>query len=121
VVFPPSPGEHRLVLQRRGYEPFKVAVSLKEGDVHRVAPEWKSSFAASNPDPSLAVSEPVPVGFEGWTQRFDAALRRAEQTNKDVLEALVGSDWDETTVRMARSVYPEAAIHHRPRSNWNWW
>jgi S1-C subfamily serine protease len=114
VAYLLPPGDHRLLLQRRGYEPIEVSLSLRPGDVHHYAPQWKrATLAATSPASGGNSGEPVPVGYEGWTQRYDAALRRAAQEKKDVLVAFVGSDWNAPSVRMARQIFPDAEFHRR--------
>ncbi len=112
VAYTLSPGDHRVVLQRRGFEPVELAVSLQAGEVARRTPEWKkATFAATVGRGATTTNEPTPVGFEGWTQRYDAALGRAAQEKKDVLMALVGSDWNDPTQHLAEQVFPDAQFH----------
>src|SRR5690606_27911863 len=93
-------------------EPVEMSVSLKPGEVARRTPHWiKASLASGFGGAPAVVNEPVPAGFEGWTQRFDPALRRAAAEKKDVLMALVGSDWSEPTQHLAQNIFPDVEFH----------
>jgi hypothetical protein len=102
-----APGAHRLVIQRRGFEPIEEAVTLAAGESERFAPQWQASAiavatppvgpattAATNTTSSVsapststpgstdfpvgtAIESLAPQGFEGWLQNFDLAKRQA--------------------------------------------
>lgn len=115
AAFALPPGEHRLRLQRRGFAPVEVSLSLQPGEMRRFAPEWTRPGEAAPGATSLVsgVAEPVPPGFEGWTQRYDAALSQAAREKKDVLVALIGSDWNSDTRALAAAVFPDRRLHQR--------
>ncbi len=115
LVFHLASGKHQVWLQRRGYEPIETSFSLAPGEVHRYVPAWKKLSSSVNERFTAAVADPTPPGFEGWTQRFNAALEQAEEERKDVLIAFVGSDWNESSMALARQVFPDAEFHRRAK------
>ena len=115
--YPLSSGNHRVILQRRGFDQVEVVVSLKQGDTHTFAPDWQRSFAAATPTPTphtnFTAPTPVanppaaigPAGFINWGQNFDRAQRDAKASGKDILLMFAGSDWEPTTQRLTNGVF----------------
>jgi predicted Zn finger-like uncharacterized protein len=102
IQFGLAAGDHRVVLQRRGYEQIEVAFSLKSGDKHTYTPEWQKSFLASAAE---NVAAPAPVGFAGWGQNLAVAEHSAKPKNREILLVFAGSDWEATTRELAERVF----------------
>jgi S1-C subfamily serine protease len=120
IKFTLAPGQHRIFLQRRGFEPIDQSVTLVKGQAERFTPQWKASAIAaaqppvgpatsissnSNPPTGAAVvSTPggsdfpigtaigslAPRGFEGWLQNFDLAKREATTGGKKNILVVFG-------------------------------
>ncbi|MCA9219299.1 MAG: trypsin-like peptidase domain-containing protein, partial [Planctomycetales bacterium] len=125
-----SPGQHRLLLRRRGYEPIEYGFSVAAGERHRYTTEWTQSMLAAAQasvvpsggagsfgggvettpgglpafSPNMSESESGPAGFGGWNQLLDVAKRQAGENQRDILIAFTGSDWSSATQHFASEV-----------------
>lgn len=55
-----SPGEHRILLQRRGFEPIDEAITLAKGESEQFTPAWTAAgIAAAQPPIGPATSVPT--------------------------------------------------------------
>jgi S1-C subfamily serine protease len=115
-------GDHKLLLQRRGYEPVETTISIAAGEVETFKPEWRknetatpnSSFATTSLRPNTssggtnfeigtATGSPV-QGFDGFIQNFSLAKANAVKTQKNVLIIFGSTDANPTTMELSRLV-----------------
>jgi S1-C subfamily serine protease len=130
IKFTLPPGQHRVLLQRRGFEPVEQSVRLAKGQSERIKPQWKPSAVAAvqppiGPATSVASNTPgsgipgvnlppgadfqfvpavtsvAPEGFEGWLQNLEFAGTRAAEEKKDVLVVFGCSDDSPATQELA--------------------
>ena len=105
IRYPLSVGDHRVVLQRRGYDQLEVIVSLKEGDTHTYTPKWEKSLVATRGEQMATFGNSAaltPRGFMNWRQDFETAQRDAAAEGKQIMLVFAGSDWEPLTQRVAR-------------------
>jgi aspartyl protease family protein len=57
ATFSVRPGEHEIVIKRRGYEPLKMRMAFEAGAHHHYQPQW-SPVASSQMEPETASAEP---------------------------------------------------------------
>jgi clan AA aspartic protease (TIGR02281 family) len=101
--FETQPGEHTVLIQRRGYEPIEIHISFEAGGRHHYRPEWKEAALAQvdpgkvrpeepekptptpekpaakpGPEPEKPAPKPAPAADIGNPEEFLAAkgLRR---------------------------------------------
>jgi S1-C subfamily serine protease len=126
VKFTLPPGEHKILLQRRGFEPIEQSVTLARGASAQITPEWRpSSVAGATPPAGPATTIPpagtqvnnppgstdfpvgtgigslTPAGFEGFVQNLELAKRQAQAGKKDILIVFACSDADRETQALA--------------------
>ena len=126
IKFTLPPGEHKILLQRRGFEPIEQSVTLARGESEHVTPQWKaSSIAAATPPVGPATTIPpagtpvintpgssdfpigtgvgslTPAGFDGYVQNLELAKRQAQAGKKDILIVFGCSDADHETQALA--------------------
>jgi tetratricopeptide (TPR) repeat protein len=124
VKFSLAPGEHKVLIRRRGYEPIETNASLARGETERFKPEFKASSvapietvastpASSGVSSSSSESTPFPIGigvddaprgFTGFLQNFGEAKREAAKENKNILMVFGSSDSDRDTQQLAASL-----------------
>lgn len=120
VEFVLEPGQHKLVIQRRGFEMIEFGFSLRAGEKFPYHPEWKPlGLSAVDPispkgsgppgkttptNPDISPPAVGPVGFTGWYQSLEMAQRLAKSQRKDILMAFVGSDWSQASMDMAEKL-----------------
>jgi len=74
LEIPLAIGQHRVVLQRRGYRPIEFKVAVEKGQEVRHDVSWQKD--------ELAISAPKSApGFDAWLQDFQAARARAGLVN----------------------------------------
>jgi S1-C subfamily serine protease/phage FluMu protein Com len=114
MAFELKPGEHRVLLRRRGYEQIEVLVSLGNGERRPFKPEWKenalasNSFSGSNFQGGTNNNTSVfstPSGNQGWLQNFDEAKGAAAQQKKDILIAFTGTGWSQGSRKLQDEVF----------------
>ncbi|QDU31783.1 Putative serine protease HhoA precursor [Anatilimnocola aggregata] len=121
-----SPGEHALILRRRGYARVDTKVTIVAGQTTTYKPEWTkdvfgtggSTIASKGPggatksdgtDFSVGLGAGSPVtGFEGFTQNFHLAKEAALKSQKGILIIFGSSDTDSQTQSLARLVQEQA-------------
>ncbi len=121
IAFSLSPGEHKLLIRRRGFEPIEATVTLTAGQSEHFAPQFKASEAAAvvatpaeGAGSSIALSadggtpfqiggaaSTSPRGFVGFLQNLGEAKREAEKANKSILLVFGSSDADRDTQQLA--------------------
>lgn len=126
IKFTLPPGQHRIVLQRRGFEPIDQSVTLTRGEAERFTPQWKAGAVAVAVPPvgpattlpragSPAIGPPAgtdfpigtgvasltPEGFEGFVQNFELAKRQAQAGKKDILIVFGSTDANPETQQLA--------------------
>lgn len=111
VKYELNPGEHSLLIQRRGYEPIKETVILKAGAELLRSPQWVAipgAAALSNKGSSVKSSATPSVslpGYEGWWQDLSKAKEIAQTDQKDIMIAFVGSDWNRESQILRQEVF----------------
>ena len=76
VKFDVKPGEHRIVLLRRGYEPIEIGITFEKGGHHHYSPVWRQAALAAV-DPGRAgpaeppSSAPTGTGRTGHEPRAE--------------------------------------------------
>lgn len=126
IVVEVTPGQHSLVLQRRGYEVIEHGFSVAAGEKFTFAPKWVALNApneggfggirplpGSPPDrtgdvPSSGGTASGPVGFNGWLQSLEIAQRNAVKQRKDILLVFAGSDWSQASISMTERLFSKA-------------
>jgi len=126
VKFTLPPGQYRIFLQRRGFEPIDESVTLAQGESEHFTPQWKASaIAAATPPVGPATTVPpagtrvasspvspgfpvgtglaslTPAGFEGFVQNLELAKRQAQAGQKEILIVFGCSDVDRETQALA--------------------
>jgi S1-C subfamily serine protease len=126
VKFTLPPGQHKILLQRRGFEPIEQSVMLARGASAQITPEWKPSSVAVatapvgpattippagtpvlNPPASTdfpigtGLASLTPAGFDGFVQNFELAKRQAQAGKKDILIVFACSDADRESQALA--------------------
>jgi S1-C subfamily serine protease len=105
-----SPGDHQMILQRRGYSQIDATISVTKAEVTTYKPEWKKTeFGSSSPvlaarpesggtpfEIGTATGNPVP-GFEGFSQNFFQAEEAARRSQRSLLIVFGISDVDPQT------------------------
>lgn len=121
VAFDLKAGEHKILVQRRGYENVETTITVPSGGVENFKPDWKKNEAGS---PSSAVSTNTTLrpnigsggtnfeigtatgatirGFDGFIQNFGLAKENAAKSQKNVLVIFGSSDANPTTMELAR-------------------
>ena len=116
-------GTHRLLLQRRNYEPVETEITLAKGATENFSPQWRASSVAapttgnflpqsvpSGASPAAASGFPIgtgvgslsPKGFDGWLQNLDTAKRQAAEGQlKNILIVFGCSDAQSATQELA--------------------
>jgi S1-C subfamily serine protease len=129
LKFTLRPGEHRVVMLRRGFEPFEATVTLAPGQDEHLVPQWTTASVAVVPPPGVGTPAPAPNpaavaptpsgnsgdfpigtavqtasirGFEGWHQMLELAKREAAQSKKDLLILFGCSDAQRATQELGR-------------------
>ncbi|WP_254512044.1 trypsin-like peptidase domain-containing protein [Anatilimnocola floriformis] len=115
-------GEHKVMLERNGYEPVSGTVSIKPGELTTFKPEWKKDALAATRGPSQifggsdttansegAYGAGTPVnGFNGFMQNFQMAQDNAQKENKNLLVIFSCSDVDGKSIAIGRATQQEA-------------
>lgn len=97
VKFSLEPGQHRIEILRRGYEPVDHTVSLKAGQSHHYEPPWTQALGAPG--------EPGPTATaRGWVQDMELAKSRAAGRNRDILIVFEQSDGNEKSIQMREKI-----------------
>jgi S1-C subfamily serine protease/thioredoxin-related protein len=129
VQFTLPPGEHRLFVQRRGYEPVSESFSLGSGERQSYTPQWKefalASSSAANGFSGAASGFGTRTanfgngirGFEQWLQNVDSAKSKAAKDQKDVLIAFICSDFDQATERLRHEVATNSSFTNMVESH----
>lgn len=113
-------GDHKVLMQRRGFAPVETTISIKEGESTTYKPEWtKDEFGAAGaavatkaPTPNnsggtdfqvgLGAGSPV-KGFDGFTQNFHLAKETALKSQKNILLIFGSSDSDSQSLQLAKA------------------
>lgn len=122
IKFDLSPGEHKLLIRRRGFEPIEATVSVSPGQTERFSPEFKASEVAAAVSPSVTTENASsinlsaddgtpfqigggvstsPRGFAGFLQNLGEAKREAAKAKKSILLVFGSSDADSDTQELA--------------------
>jgi len=107
------PGRYALLIQRVGYQAVSERIQLKGGEEKRFDPKWEALPSAPAPATIVGSSDDNPTGFEGWYQNPDEALKKAAAEKKDVVVALIGSDWSEDSKEMTQEVFAAEEFKRR--------
>ena len=118
-------GDHKLLLQRRGYENVDATVTVVAGAVANFKPNWVKVEAGS-PASSVVANRPTtpgsggtnfqigtatgsPVkGFEGFIQNFGLAKEQAAKSQKSVLLVIAQSDAEPRSMELGRATQQQA-------------
>jgi len=122
VKFALTPGEHTVLIRRRGFEPIEAKVTLAAGETERFSPSFKASEVAAAVAPAATTestssinlstgggtpfqiggaASTSPRGFVGFVQTLSEAKREAQKANKSILIVFGSSDADEDTQELA--------------------
>ncbi len=118
LYFDLSPGEHTVLLKRRGYDQVESKVTITKGQVTTFKPEWKknefgtapavatTNKGSGNPGTDFPIGMATGAtvsGFEGFTQNFYAAKDLALKSQKPILIIFGSSDSDPRTMELGRA------------------
>lgn len=108
VEFKLDKGQHAVTLTRPGYQQFDQSFTLGASDIEVVRPLWQRSGGdvATNVRPNSTGL----LSFDDWLQDFEAAQRKAQAENKDILIAFNGTDWCGWCIRLMHEVFFQPAF-----------
>jgi len=104
VAYELPPGEHRVILQRRGFLPVDEKVIAEKETPVVITPVWDTIVAvpvesdlgydplASSDEPDRKVRVIRRAGFDNWEPELETAKEQAASEKKDLLIAFLDSD-----------------------------
>ncbi|MCH7729728.1 MAG: trypsin-like peptidase domain-containing protein, partial [Planctomycetes bacterium] len=98
VQYELPPGSHTILIDRRGFEPFKQTIAVIRGEKYNLTPSWKEAAKTFPFMTGIA-------GYEDWLQDLDQAMQQAAKEKKDIMIAFVTSDEDLESAILRQEVF----------------
>lgn len=80
--FAVRPGEHTVLIERRGYEPIEIRMTFEEGGHHHYRPEWKQ-VALARLDPGQSAPVEPPPGKRAAEGRYRHDPRKEKRKEQE--------------------------------------